>query len=56
MSKEKPAYSFNQDYLKRVKKDAFIKAHAHLDERIPLAEIWEKANPQKEKPEPKEEK
>lgn len=49
-----PAYSFNEAYMKRVKKDAFIKAHSHL-ENIDLASVWDKYNG-KVKPESEEEK
>jgi len=42
------AYSFNQDYLKRTKKEDFIKAHTHLSD-LPLADIWDKANKKADK-------
>lgn len=50
-----PPYSFNEVYMKRVKKDAFVKAHSHL-EGIDLVGEWEKHNPGKKKPEVDEEK
>lgn len=37
------AYTFDDEYLKRTKKDDFLKAHDHLKD-LPLSEIWEKAN------------
>lgn len=45
MAKQKPlpAHSFNEDYLKGVKKEVFLKLHEHLS-HLPLDKIWEKAN------------
>ena len=45
MAKQKalPAHSFNEDYLKSISKEKFLKAHGHLS-NLPLEKIWEKAN------------
>lgn len=51
-SKAKVPFGFNQDYLKRVKKDDFVKAHKHLADLIDLPAEWDKVN----KKEPKLEK
>lgn len=45
-------YSFNKVYMKRVKKDDFVKAHKHLADIIDLPAEWDKVN----KKEPKLEK
>lgn len=37
-------YSFDQDYLKRVKRADFIKAHEHLSEVIDLGGVWDSAH------------
>ena len=50
-----PPYSFNEVYMKRVKKDDFVKAHNHLEiYGIDLVGEWEKHNPGKKKPEVQE--
>lgn len=42
-NKEVGAYEFLPSYLKKVKKDVFIKDNKHLS-HLPLAEIWEEAH------------
>lgn len=47
-------YSFDKDYMKRVKKDDFVKAHKHLADIINLPAEWDKANKKEPKPEKEE--
>jgi len=51
----KGPYSFAQEYMKRVKKDDFVKAHKHLAGIIDLPAEWDKVNKKAPKPEKEEE-
>lgn len=46
LKKSTTVYDFDEGYLSRISKEAFIQDNQHL-KHLPLSKIWDEANPKK---------